>query len=96
MASKKGRPSRKHKADVDPGPPGSPAEALAMRNALVEFCQTIENTGGVVRDSKGRVWPVGDPNWLDLGFAYMRACLALSRKPMCENGMRPEYVPPFE
>jgi len=51
--------------------------------ALMQFVNTIENTGGLENDG---VSPVGDPEWIDLGDAYVKACAALDRKPMIEGG----------
>jgi len=41
-----------------------------------------ENTGGLENDG---VSPVGDPEWIDLGDVYIKACAALDRKPMIEK-----------
>ena len=53
----------------------------AVRAALHEFIKTIEATGGCVRDEGDTVVPAGDPDWLDLADAYLRACKALGRAP---------------
>jgi hypothetical protein len=53
----------------------------ALREALQGFIETIEATGGCVRDEGDTVAPVGDPDWLDLADAYLRACKALGREP---------------
>ena len=49
--------------------------------ALASFCSTIEMTGGVRQEGTGLYAPVGDPDWIDLGEAYLEACLALDRLP---------------
>ncbi len=49
--------------------------------ALASFCSTIEATGGVMKLEDGLHAPVGDENWIDLGEAYLDACLALDRLP---------------
>lgn len=54
--------------------------------ALIEFCDTIEAAGGVARDQQGLHVPVGDPEWVDLGEAYLDACLALDRLPKITTG----------
>ncbi len=61
------------------------SEQRGMINALAEFCDTIEDTGGVKKDDKGYHVPVADEDWIDLGEAYMRACDALGRKPVEES-----------
>jgi hypothetical protein len=48
--------------------------------ALESFIGTIEATGGIYRDRKGWACPVGDPEWIDLGEAYLQACRALKRE----------------
>lgn len=45
-----------------------------VRAALAHFVGAIEVTGGILR---GDGAPVGDPEWPDLGDAYVRACAAL-------------------
>ena len=54
--------------------------------ALIEFCDTIEAAGGVALDQQGLYVPVGDPEWVDLGEAYLDACLALDRLPKTTTG----------
>jgi len=43
---------------------------------------TIEATGGVVQLTDGTVAPQGDPEWIDLGEAYLLACAELQRLPV--------------
>jgi hypothetical protein len=45
---------------------------------------TIEATGGVVQFGDGTVAPQGDPEWIDLGEAYLVACAELQRLPMVQ------------
>ena len=47
-----------------------------MREALHDFIETIEATGGCVRDEGDTVAPAGGPDWLDLADVYLRACKA--------------------
>jgi hypothetical protein len=63
-------------------------EQGAMRNALENFIGTVEATGGVCLDEEGHYVPVADPEWMDLGGAYLVACAALHRQPMivAQNG----------
>lgn len=53
----------------------------AQRKALEEFIDAVDVTGGVFENGKGYVAPVGDPDWIDLGEAYLSACHALKRLP---------------
>lgn len=62
----------------------------ATAQALQEFIDAIEATGGVRATPKGYV-PVADEDWIDLGEAYMSACEAIGREPkeektLCECG----------
>jgi hypothetical protein len=50
--------------------------------ALLEFVEAIEATGGVTRDDSGLYAPVADQEWVDLGEAYINACAALGVKPV--------------
>lgn len=59
---------------------GVPATPTA-RHVLADLCDTIEATGGVRREASGHVAPVADPDWIDLGEAYLAACEVLGRKP---------------
>lgn len=52
----------------------------SMKAALMEFCDTIEATGGLIRYGDGSVGCAADPDWGDLARAYQRACHALGRK----------------
>jgi len=55
------------------------SKALA---ALEKFVGTVEASGGILVNSKGHHLPAGDPEWLDLGDAYMDACAVLDRIPV--------------
>lgn len=56
-------------------------DASKIAKALEEFVDDINVTGGVVEDEEGLICPVGDPEWIDLGETYMKACEALDREP---------------
>jgi hypothetical protein len=45
---------------------------------------TIEATGGLRQFRDGTVAPQGDPEWIDLGEAYLLACAELQRLPVIE------------
>jgi hypothetical protein len=47
---------------------------------------TIEATGGLRQFSDGTVAPQGDPEWIDLGEAYLLACAELQRLPVIDLG----------
>jgi hypothetical protein len=49
------------------------------RQVLGQFVQTVDATGGVFRDESGCHAPLADPDWIDLGEAYVEACAALGR-----------------
>lgn len=53
--------------------------------ALDGFVRTIEATGGVVRLPSGHHVPRIDPDWVDLGEAYLMACAAIGRQPMVKH-----------
>jgi len=53
-------------------------EQLAItRDALAAFCYTVETLGGVFMDADDWPRPVGDPDWADLGRAYVDGCKVL-------------------
>lgn len=52
-----------------------------IRRALEEFVETIDATGGVTESDEGFTVPVADEDWIDLGEAYVKACLALGVEP---------------
>ena len=54
--------------------------------ALESFVDAIEATGGVIIDHQGLACPVPDPDWIDLGEAYLHACRALGREPVQGDG----------
>jgi len=60
---------------------GEDKKQEAMRKALMEFVQSIDNVGGVILLSNGLHVPVIDEDWIDLGEAYVEACKALGRGP---------------
>jgi hypothetical protein len=54
--------------------------------ALLALCSTVENLGGVYQNPDGTFSPAGDPEWIDLGEAYIVAveelrALGLRTKP---------------
>lgn len=57
-----------------------------LDEALSAFFAAIESTGGVARNAKGLYEPAGDPEWIDLGYAYVRLCASIGRKPMINEG----------
>jgi hypothetical protein len=65
---------------LDRAGPDEPADAVQA--ALQAFIESIEVTGGCLRDEGGEVAPVGDPDWIDLADVYLRACAALERTPL--------------
>ena len=53
------------------------ASPAALARVLRLFVDTIDATGGVETDHDGSVSPVADPEWVDLGEAYIQACALL-------------------
>jgi hypothetical protein len=59
-----------------------------VENLLAEFCQAIDDTGGLVCDEGGEssdpiegvYAPAASPDWVDLGELYERACSLLGRE----------------
>jgi len=49
------------------------------REALEEFIECIDATGGLTEDEERNDVPVGDPEWIDLAYAYKSAKAALGR-----------------
>lgn len=45
--------------------------------ALEEFVSTIDATGGITTDDHGHPCPIGDEEWIDLGYAYLTAIDAI-------------------
>lgn len=70
--------------DISQGEPHQvlSADAVVFRDALERFVATIDNTGGVVTDDHGYVCPKADPDWVDMGEAYLNACSVLQREPL--------------
>jgi hypothetical protein len=64
----------------------TPSKRVQVKDALVEFCKDIEQTGGIepyFEDGReGMYCPVADNDWIDLAETYRKACKALGRKPM--------------
>jgi hypothetical protein len=59
-----------------------PAARFAhLESALRQFIDTINATGGVIRGTYGVYVPAADPEWLDLGAAYVDACKVLGVDP---------------
>jgi hypothetical protein len=53
-----------------------------LDNALTQFFDTIESTGGVTKSAKGLYEPGGDPDWVDLGEAYVNLAEAVGHTPV--------------
>ncbi len=49
--------------------------------ALKDFIEAINATGGVEFSGRGECAPVADPDWIDLGSAYLAACAAIGVSP---------------
>jgi hypothetical protein len=57
-------------------------EGTTEKPASVMLIETVESTGGVISYEDGTHAPAGDPDWIDLGDAYLRACLEHGREPV--------------
>jgi hypothetical protein len=57
-----------------------------LRAVLSEFVGDIDNTGGIQRDRHGWPAPVADPDWIDLGETYLKACNVLGVEPKIAAG----------
>lgn len=60
----------------------APIDPEALKRAALEFVSTIELTGGLDADDQ----PAVDPEWYDLGQAYVAVCRALGRQPLTTSG----------
>lgn len=58
------------------------ARQIDADRALREFVDTINATGGIVEGADGLAAPAADPEWCDLGEAYLKACSALGVDPI--------------
>lgn len=54
---------------------------VRMVELLLEFCQDIEQTGGVYLTNKGLHAPVADPEWTDIGDLYVKVCIEFDHRP---------------
>jgi hypothetical protein len=52
---------------------------------MTDLVDTIECTGGLIRNEDGTVAPVADPDWTDMGTIYLKACAALRRSPLYQE-----------
>jgi hypothetical protein len=59
---------------------------MTATEVLEQFVNDINVAGGIAYDRKGLPRPVGDPDWIDLGFTYLKACQVLKVEPE-ESGM---------
>lgn len=57
-------------------------ENQLLIGVIERFVDTIEATGGIERDHKGYEVPHADPDWIDLGEAYIFACDVIGREPV--------------
>ena len=62
-------------------------KVCSLTDALILFVRTIEAAGGIHAHSRGYFTPVGDPDWIDLGEAYVEACAVLGRQCKIMNEM---------
>jgi hypothetical protein len=67
-------------------------DAAAAVQALRDFVLTVEVTGGIFTDvdAGGVVAPYADPDWCDVGEAYLLACTALGRQPVWDRSKENE------
>jgi hypothetical protein len=52
------------------------------KDAAQMLIDTINATGGLLNFSNGTYAPLGDPDWIDLGEAYLAACAQKESTPM--------------
>lgn len=57
-------------------------DMAAIQLALEDFVNCVSQTGGVNQQSNGLLVPCADPEWVDLGEAYVKACKALKVDPI--------------
>ncbi len=65
---------------------GPHAEFAPAIGAAARLVSAINNTGGVVQFPDGSIAPQVDPDWIDLGDAYMAACTELGVEPRIQRG----------
>lgn len=58
---------------------------ITPRDALKEFVDCVDATGGIIIDPSGHHAPVVDEDWIDIGEAYYKACIALGRDPLIKE-----------
>lgn len=58
----------------------NPTGEPTAEDVLRAFVDTINNTGGIRYNANGCPEPAGDPDWIDLGCAYEKACIVLGCK----------------
>jgi len=64
-----------------------PPKRVKVKDALVEFCDDIDQAGGLVLHGEGQHYvPAASDDWIDLGTTYLKACKALGRKPKIDDG----------
>ena len=78
-------------AALAPTPAGRPE---LLREACMELAATIHGTGGLTVDDRGCDVPVADPEWPDLGAAYLLACEAMGYEPQYAPGSEPDPTRP--
>jgi len=61
---------------------------ISAFEALEDFCETIEATGGVEILDDGNATCAGDEEWIDLADSYLKACFALRRDPKIRARIR--------
>ena len=62
-----------------------------MTETLLDLIATIETTGGVEINYRGDPEPAGDPDWIDLGEAYVRAKAVIKEVLQCQKEKRQFY-----
>jgi hypothetical protein len=64
---------------------GAITDVAAAEKALLDLVFTVNASGGLMKDCKGRPVPVGDEEWGDLALVYLDACAVLGKEPMWAN-----------
>lgn len=55
---------------------------MKQLTAAERLVSTINATGGAISYPDGTTAPMGDPDWIDLGDAYLAACSELGQDPI--------------
>ncbi len=58
---------------------------MTEKDVLLKLIDTIETTGGILREDGVILGPMADQEWLDMAYVYLDACKVVGKAPVYDD-----------